>query len=485
MTTAPRAGGGPAVDSGMPSRRRPVALGVCAACVVLALAAGLLAPRAAPSSQGPRPGIDWPSFRGNRASGVAEGFATPVRWNVPAGENVRWKTPIPGLGHSSPIVWGDQVCVTTAVSDDGSDTLRVGLYGEVDSLKELPSQTWMVSCLDKRTGAVRWTRTAHAGVPKTKRHPKATFANSTLATDGERIVALFGSEGLYAYDMGGTLQWKVDLGVLDAGFFQDPSAQFGTASSPIIHEGVVIVQADVQKGGFLAAFDVRDGRQLWRAPREDVPTWSTPTVHDVGGRPQVVVNGWKHAGGYDLRTGREIWRLTRGGNTPVPTPIAGHGLIFLTSAQRPLSPIYGIRETSRGDITPADEAETNDHIAWSHRREGSYMQTPIVYGDYLYVGRIIGVLNAYRARTGEHVYRARLGVGGGVTASAVAGDGKLYYTSEDGDALVVRAGPTFELLAKNPLGEVTLASPAISEGVLFYRTRRHLVAIGNGPTSGR
>lgn len=415
---------------------------------------------------------------------MAEGFRTPERWDVPKGQNVSWKVAIPGLGHSSPIIWRDQICVTTAVSQDGQDTLRVGLYGEVDSLDALPVQRWMVYCLDKRTGETLWARTAYEGVPKTKRHPKGTFANATLATDGERIVASFGSEGLYAYGMDGTLRWKVDLGVLDAGFYLDPSAQFGTASSPVIHDGLVVLQADVQRGGFLAAFDLRDGREVWRVARDDVPTWCTPTVHIVEGRAQIVVNGWRHAGGYDLRTGREIWRLSRGGNTPVPTPIIAHGLIFLTSAQRPLSPIYGIRPTARGDITPASGVSTGDHIAWSHEREGAYMQTPIVYGDYLYVGRIIGVLNAFEARTGRHAYRARLGQGQGFTASAVAADGKLYYTSEEGDVFVVRAGSAFELLAQNPLGEVALASPAVSEGVLYFRTRTHLIAVGGTRPAG-
>lgn len=442
----------------------------------LALTAAIAPARAVPPS--PRPGIDWPSFRGIRAAGVAEGYPTPARWSVAAGEHVRWRTPIAGLGHSSPIVWGDLVCVTTAVSDR-EDVLRVGLYGDVESLAEVLPQKWQVWCLDKRSGALRWSRTVHAGTPKTKRHPKATYANATLATDGERIVAFFGSEGLYAYDMAGGLRWRVDLGVLDAGYFLDPAEQFGTASSPIVHDGLVIVQADVQRDGFLAAFDLRDGRQRWRTPRRDVPTWSTPTVLGNGPHAQVVVNGWKHAGGYDLQSGREIWRLSRGGNTPVPTPIAAFGLVFLTSAQLPLSPIYGIRDTARGDITPGEGAAgSSEHIAWSQGREGSYMQTPIVYGDQLYVGRITGVLNAFEARTGVHVYRKRLGVGRGFTASAVAADGKLYYTSEDGDVVVVRAGPSFEILAENALGEIALATPAISEGILYFRTRRDLIAIG-------
>lgn len=461
-----------------PGARLWNAAGIAGAALVLS--AGLSLTLAATPEA--RPGVDWPSFRGIRASGVAEGFATPVTWNVPTGEHVRWKTPIPGLGHSSPIVWGDQVCVTAAASQRGGDPLRVGLYGDVNSLDEVVSQTWTVWCLDKHTGAVRWTRAAHSGVPKTKRHPKGTYANSTLATNGRYLVAWFGSEGLYAFDLAGRPQWTKDLGVIDAGFHLDPSAQFGTASSPVIHDDLVIVQADSQTGGFLAAFDVLDGREVWRTPRQDVPTWSTPTIHIVDGSPQVVLNGWKHAGAYDLRSGREIWRLSRGGNTPVATPVTGYGLVFLTSAQLPISPIYGIQERARGDLTPSADAELpQGHVAWKHDRDGAYMQTPIVYDQLLYVGRITGVVNAFEAGTGRHVYRARLGVGGGFTASAVAADGKLYYTSEDGDVFVVRAGRQFEVVARNSLGEVTLASPAVSEGTLYFRTRHHLVAVGETP----
>ncbi len=469
-----------------PPRRLAGRLSITTGIVALALAlsVGPSSSREATPPQA-RPGIDWPSFRGIRASGVAEGFATPVSWNVSAGERVRWKTPISGLGHSSPIVWGDHVCVTAAASQRGDDPLRVGLYGDINSLDEVSSQTWTVWCLDKRSGAVRWTRTAHTGVPKTKRHPKASYANSTLATDGRYLVAWFGSEGLHAFDLAGRPQWSRDLGVIDAGFYLDPTAQFGTASSPVIHDDLVIVQADTQTGGFLAAFDVVDGREVWRTPRQDVPTWSTPTIHIVDGRPQVVVNGWKHAGAYDLRSGREIWRLSRGGNTPVATPVTGLGLVFLTSAQLPISPIYGIRETAKGDLTASAEGSAQDPIAWKYDREGAYMQTPIVYDQLLYVGRIIGVVNAFEARTGRHVYRARLGVGAGFTASAVAADGKLYYTSEDGEVFVVRAGRQFEVLARNSLDEVTLASPAVSEGTLYFRTRHHLVAIGGPPRATR
>jgi outer membrane protein assembly factor BamB len=429
------------------------------------------------AAQERRAAIHWPSFRGPGARGVAEGFRTPTQWDVEQGKNVAWKTPIPGLAHSSPVTYGDRLFVTTAVSGK-DDPLRVGLYGDIAPVQDDTVQEWKVYCLNRKTGKVLWQQTAHRGVPKIKRHTKATHANTTPATDGKNVVACFGSEGLYCYDMNGALRWKKDLGVIDSGFFMVPGAQWGYASSPILHGDRVIVQCDSQKNGFLAAFALKDGRELWRTAREDVPTWSTPTVFTGGGTSQVIVNGWKHIGGYDLETGKEVWRLRGGGDIPVPTPVVAHGLIYITNAHGRMAPIYAIRPTARGDISLSGEATTNAHIAWSTHRDGAYMQTPLVYGDHLYVCRDNGVLHCYDARTGVRLYQERLGTGRtGFSASGVAADGKLYYTSEDGEVFVVQAGPQFKLLAANPLGEICMSTPAISEGKLFFRTRGHVVAI--------
>jgi outer membrane protein assembly factor BamB len=213
--------------------------------------------------------------------------------------------------------------------------------------------------------------------------------------------------------------------------------------------------------------------------RDDVPTWSTPTIHTGPGPAQVIVNGLRHIGGYDLKTGKELWKLRGGGDIPVPTPVAGHDLIFITNAHGMMSPIYAIRPTATGDISLSGDQRSNDHIAWSQAREGAYMQTPLVYGDYLYVCRDSGVLSVYDAKTGERKYQQRLADGKtGFTASGVAADGKVYYTSEEGGVYVIKAGPVFEQLAQNSLGEVAMATPAISEGTLLFRTRSHLVAIG-------
>jgi outer membrane protein assembly factor BamB len=401
-----------------------------------------------------------------------------VTWDAESGKGIGWKTPIPGLAHSSPVVWGDSLFVTSAINAEGGSFLKVGLYGSIDPVPDEGVHRFVVYRVDKGTGRILWERTAYEGAPRRPRHPKATLANPTPATDGRRVVAFFGSEGLYCYDWEGNLLWKKDLGPLDAAFFVAPDAQWGFASSPVIHEGVVYIQCDVLNDPFLAAFDLETGEEVWRTPRDDVPTWSTPTIHPNGEKTLLLVNGWKHAGGYDAITGKEIWRLSGGGDIPVPGPVVAHDLVFITNAHGSDAPIYAIRIDARGDISLGEGEDSNRYIAWSIPRGGAYMQTPLVYGTYLYNCRDNGVLSVYDAKSGDRKYQQRLGKGGGgFTASPVAADGKVYFTSEEGDVYVVKAGPEYELLATNPLDEVTMASPAISEGTLYFRTRSHLVAV--------
>lgn len=444
------------------------------------LVCGLLAAASANAPKDAAKTENWPQFRGVGASGIGDGKPLPVQWNAEKKEGVLWKTAIPGLGHCSPIVWGDKVFVTTAVSGKENPELKVGLYGDIAPVSDSTVHQWKIYCVNKSTGKILWEKVAVKGVPKIARHTKATHASSTMATDGKHVVAFFGSEGLYCYDMAGKLLWKKTFGLLDSGYYMVPSAQWGFASSPVIYKNRVIIQCDVQTNGFLASLDADTGNEIWRTPRKDVPTWGTPSVVEVGGRPQIIVNGWKHIGGYDLPTGKEIWRMTGGGDIPVPTPVYGNGLLFITNAHGSMSPIYAIKpEAAGGDITLKGQATSSTSIAWFTPREGAYMQTPLVYGDYLYVCRDWGVVGCYEAKTGKRLYNERLGTGrSGFTASAVAGDGKLYFTSEDGDIYVVQAGAQFKLLATNTMGEVCMATPAISNGVLFFHTRDHLVAVG-------
>ena len=446
---------------------------ITGACVL-----GLAAPVVRGDNAG-RAGVDWPQFRGIGATGVSEGRPMPAVWNVAAGTNVLWKTAVPGLGLSSPVVWGDMLCVTSAISGKADAKLRPGLYGDIESVPDDTSHEWHVYCLDKKTGKSAWQQTANTGVPKIKRHMKSTHANSTLATDGRRLVAFFGSEGLYAYDLKGTLLWKKDLGVLDAGFYMVPEAQWETGSSPVIHDGIVVVQADVQKGSFLAAFDVRDGKELWRSARSDVPTWGTPTIHQVNGQSQVIVNGMRHAGAYDLKTGKEIWKLTGGGDIPVPTPVVSDGLVYLTNAHGPMSPVYAIRDTASGDVSLSSGASSNAGVAWSYPRDGGYMCTPLVYRGLVYIVKFNGVLNVYDAKTGEKKFQERFAGGtSAFTASPVASDGKVYFANEDGQVFVLKASQTYELLSTNDMGSSVLATPAISEGRLLFRTQKELISIG-------
>jgi outer membrane protein assembly factor BamB len=418
---------------------------------------------------------EWPQFRGEGARGVADEQVLPTHWDGETGAGILWRTPIPGLGHSSPIIWGDKLFVSTAVSEMDHAGIRTGLYGDIDPVNDDSRHLFEVYCLDRNTGEVLWKQTAIETVPQVKRHLKSTHANPTMATDGENLVVFFGSEGLFVYDLAGNLRWKKSLGLLDSGFYVVPEAQWGFASSPVLHDGRVIIQADVQENSFLAAFEVEDGTQVWRVSREDVPTWSSPTVHDDGKRKQVIVNGFHHIGGYDFDTGVELWKMAGTGDIPTPTPFVVDDLIYLTSAHGGGSPIYVIPTSARGTLTPSQ-------LVWTQERGGSYLPTTIVYDGLYYVGRDNGVLTVFEAKTGEKHYAERLGGGRfSFVASPVAGDGKVYFNSEDGVTFVLAAGKKLEVLAENDIGGRVLSSPAIADGTLYLRTLSEVVAVGAAP----
>lgn len=420
---------------------------------------------------------DWPQYRGPSASGLAEGYSLPTSFDVTSGENVRWRTAVPGLAHSSPVIHGDKLFVTTAVRSDGEQELRVGLYGDIAPVEDTSAFRFELHCYDRRTGERLWERVAWEGVPAVKRHPKGSHAASTPAVDGERVVAFFGTEGLYCYDHAGNLQWKREFGLLDSGFFMVKTAQWGFAASPVLHDGRVIVQCDVQDDSFLAVLDGKTGETVWRVAREEEPGWSTPTVHVGPERAQIVCNGWKHIGGYALADGKELWRAAPGGDIPVPTPVIGHGLVFITNAHGAFAPILAISLAAEGRVSFADEEKA--HLAWGTKNRGNYMQTPLVYGDLAYFCRDNGVATCFDAKTGTQHWSERLDEGrSGYTSSPVAGDGKLYFTSEEGTVITVKHGTAFEVLARSSLGEEHMATPAISAGVLYFRSRGHITAVG-------
>jgi len=418
----------------------------------------------------------WSQFRGHRASGMDTSQPTPTSWNVDTGENIIWKAEIPGLSHSAPIIWNDRIYVTTAIGP-GESVLKVGLYGDIGAADDQGPHQWRLMAFNRKTGFPVFDVLGHEGVPRSLRHTKGTHCNSTPATNGEYIVAIFGSEGLYCFDRTGEFVWKKDLGEMDAGYFKMPTAQWGFASSPVIHEDKVIVLCDVQKDSYIAVFDLKTGEEIWRTARSDVPTWSTPNVVEIKGKTQILVNGWHHTGAYDFDSGEEIWKLDGGGDIPVPTPIIGDGLAYFTSAHGVFRPMRAVRFGATGDITPPDIRETNEAIAWVHFRKGNYMQTPILIGDYLYGCDDRGTFTCFDAQTGEIQFSEKL-PGGGFTASPVSDGRNIYITSETGKIWVMKAGTEFVEIATNELNDNSLATPAIADGTLYFRTQSALVAIG-------
>ena len=462
-------------------------------------------------------GEHWPSFRGVGARGVAEGFALPTVWDVEKGVNASWRAAVPGLGLSCPVVYGNRLFVTSAVSTVDQAGLKIGNYGDVDSVEDNSEHEFVVICLDVDTGQQLWSRTAHVGPPRIKRHMKSSHANPTAATDGRYVVASFGSEGLYCYDMDGNLIWRRDFGVLDSGWFYDRSYQWGFGSSPIIDGDRVYIQCDVQEGSFLAALDVATGEEIWRTDRDEIPTWSSPTVHHLDGPSMLITNGTRGARGYDAESGELKWWFDGHSEIVVPTPFVAHGLAYITSGYRPIQPIYAVNPHASGDLKAkpaeddkaADDETTDDAvksevadkplrapsppvstpahssdasvagIVWSKNRGGPYMPTPIVYGRYLYTCSNQGIVACYDAITGAEQYRERLNVDGAKSfvASPVAGDGKIFLTSEEGRVILLRAGATFEIITVNDLGTHVLSTPAIAQGKLFFRGEHEVIAI--------
>ncbi len=422
---------------------------------------------------------NWPSFRGDHALGVVENAQLPASWDVEKGRNVAWKIALPGLAHSSPIVWGDRIYVTTAISSDPNSVLQFPLDGKLDTRTDTSKHQFRVLAIDKSNGKIVWDKLAYEGEPKVARHPHNSYAAATPATDGKHLVAFFGSEGLYGFDLNGKLLWKQDVGILDQAAFDVPDYKWGYASSPIIYKNLAIVQCDQIKGSFIAAFDVETGKPVWRIDRPDaIPSWATPGIYEGKSGAELIANGAEHVRSYDPMTGKELWSIKGTSMISVPTPFAVDDLIYVfTGYWRWIQPIYVIKGGARGDITPPKEAAKTEKIAWTTEKGAPYLNTPLVYGDLLYVMGNNGVLTVYKSRTGEKIYQQRVGGGGYFTASAVAGGGKIYFTNEDGDVFVVKAGSTYELLAQNHMGDVSMATPAITGNTLLYRTQHTLFAL--------
>ena len=424
------------------------------------------------------PERQWPGYRGYYASGVLDNTNLPDQFDPEKMINIRWKIPIPGLGISSPSIWGDKLFITTAISAEDKAGFKPGLYGDVTPVNDESVHSWKVYCIDKNTGKIIWEKTPYTGVPAIKRHPKSTHANTSVAVDGKYAVAFFGSEGLYCYDFDGNLQWQKTFGVLSSAFFIMKNAEWEFASSPIIHDGKVIIQCDVLENSFLAAYDVKTGKELWKAERDEYPGWCTPNIYYNNGKPFVAVNGFKHRGGYDALTGKEIWRMSGGGDIQIPTPIIGKDLIYFNSAHGKVSPIMAVKTTATGDITVKDDETANPGVLWYKPRGGSYMHTMLLYRDRLYNVNWNGSVNCLDPLTGKEIYDAKLGQTRSFIASPVASDGKIYIVDEEGIIYIIQDGDTFKLLAEIPLNEICMTAPAITDGIIFFRTQKHLIAAG-------
>ena len=419
---------------------------------------------------------DWPRFRGPNADGVAaDDPRLPETWSQTT--NVKWVAEVPGWGWSSPIVSGDRVFVTSVVSDETNESPRPGLYlGQGVDEPAMGIHHWLIHCFDLKSGKPLWKYEAHTGRPVVPRHPKNTYAAETPTTDGGRLYALFGDLGLFCTDLDGKPLWSQKFEP------RKTLSNYGAAASPVVHEGQVLVVYDNMKDSFLASFDAATGKERWRVKRDEISTWASPFVWKNGVRTEVVVCGRKKNRSYDL-SGNVLWEFGgRMSNLVIPSPFASGGLLYITSgyvgdAQRP---VFALKPGASGDISLKDDTTSNDFIAWYQPKAGPYNPTPIVYRERYYTLFDQGFLTCHDARTGGEIYgKTRFPVPCSFTASPWAYNGKLFFLSEAGDTFVAKAGTEFKILHKNQLGEMALATPAISKGNLLIRTASKLYCIAN------
>ncbi|MBI3697586.1 MAG: PQQ-binding-like beta-propeller repeat protein [Acidobacteria bacterium] len=416
----------------------------------------------------------WPQFRGPESLGVVEDPKLPEAWGTT--RNVVWKTDIPGAGWSSPVVWGDRIFVTAAISSEPKETPKKGLYFGGNRDAPTDQHRWLVYCLDWKTGKILWQREVHRGVPKGARHLKNSYASETPVTDGERLYAYFGNVGLYCFDMNGKLLWSQTWPAVAMRY------GWGTAASPVLHQGRLYIINDNDDKSWLAALDKVTGKQLWRVERDEGSNWSTPYIWSTGRRTEIITSGTKGIRSYDL-DGKLLWELHGMSSIVIPTPFSAAGLLYLASGYvgDQVRPAYAVRPGARGDITLKPGETANQYVAWYLPQGGPYNPSPIVYGDYYYTLYDRGFLTCHHARTGKEIYgKQRIDPQTtAFTASPWAANGKLFALSEDGDTFVIQAGPEFKVLGKNPLDEMCMATPAIARSNLIIRTASKVYRIGN------
>ena len=412
---------------------------------------------------------EWPQWRGPGGQAHAESGA-PLRWD--AHENVVWKAAIEGRGHSSPIVVGDLIFLTSAISGEqvpghGAIIHFIGSeeFLHPDSLGADQRLDVLLLALDRRSGALRWRREVRAGgLPYDNRHRIGSYANPTPVSDGERVVAWFGTQGLYAFSLEGDLVWSQDFGGVG-------TLGMGVATSPVLiaAAGLVVVQSDVEEGdgSFIAALDIATGAIRWRAERTQRVGWSTPAVmQSAGGGPSLVIAmGTDEIVAYGADTGEERWRVKGLGGNAVPSPVAsGDGLVFAVTGY----PRKNILALSLEDGS----------VRWAYRKGQGYVPSPIFHRGVLYLVSDGGILTALDGTTGEVIYEGgRMPLPSRFFSSPVVAGERIYLTSEDGDTHVIRPGPQFEVLATNSLDEPVMASPAVVDGTIYLRGAEHLYAI--------
>jgi outer membrane protein assembly factor BamB len=414
----------------------------------------------------------WPQFRGEQAGVAADNPALPESWS--ATENVAWKTAIPGTGWSSPVVWDDHIFVTAAVNTGAAEPIKAGPLRGGDVVKPAAPYKWMVYDVSFETGRIRWQKEVATSVPADGTHMKNTYSSETPVTDGERVYAYFGNLGIFAFDLTGRLVWSKPMGP-----FKFRSG-WGSAASPVLHEGRLIVVNDNDTESFIAAYDAKTGRELWKQARETGSNWVTPYIWRNPGRTEVIVPGSIKTRSYGL-DGKVLWELTGMSTIDIPTPFAAHGLLFINSGYvaDALRPVYAIRPGAEGDISLKEGETSNAHIAWSNPTLGSYNPSSLVYGDIYYTLHDRGFVTANDARTGREIYgRQRLSAeASGFSASPWAYNGRIFAISEDGDTFIFAGGPEFKLIGKNSIGERTLATPAVAGNSLVIRTASNLIRI--------
>lgn len=415
---------------------------------------------------------NWPQFRGPGSSGVgADRPGLPEVWS--ATQNVTWKVPIPGMGWSCPVVWGERIFLTSVLNTAESEEPQKGLYFGGERGDATTEHKWVVYCIDRNSGDIVWERVAHQGVPAGGRHIKNTFASETPAVDGDRVYAYFGNTGLFAYTHDGDLLWSRNWPAVRI------QANWGTAASPVLHEGRLIVVNDNEDQSYLEVLDAKTGETIWRKDRDEKSNWSTPFVWTNDRRTEIVTPGSGTVRSYDL-DGNLLWTLKGMSKITVGTPFAGEGLLYISSGfvMDKNRPVYAVRPGASGDISLEEGKSSNEFIAWSQPKAAAYIPSALLYDGLLYVLLDGGFLACYDAKTGEEVYdRTRLRKGGNYTVSPWAYNGRVFCLSEDGDATVVKAGPNFEILGVNDVGEFSMSSPAVAGGSLFLRTAEHLYRI--------